>query len=206
MLYLNCNYVWQLLQFGSFFLPDKSVKEWFFFHRQTRPSLDLRLLFYVAKSLEKCGSQVSPVQKRKRVNESSICFCFFSIFYREDRTTGPVYWASDPFLQEFPRSAVELQQVESGLTLLGAVMSSSDFSGLLQRAEELASGRNMTIYQQKYLVYVRNCQCFFFDDFSAIPSKYGPKFWVRRKFWLSWVKILAQMGYICKVFAWFGLS
>ena len=25
----------------------------------------------------------------------------------------------------------------------------------------------------------------FFDDFSAIPSKYLPKFWVREKFWLS---------------------
>ena len=132
----------------SFFQASQLKNDFFFTEKLGRALIS----DYVAKSLEKCGSQVSPVQKRKRVNESSICFCFFSIFYREDRTTGPVYWASDPFLQEFPRSAVELEQVESGLTLLGAVMSSSDFSGLLQRAEELASGRNMTIYQQKYLV------------------------------------------------------
>ena len=35
-----------------------------------------------------------------------------------------------------------------------------------------------------------NTQCFFFDDFSAIISKYLPKFWVRSIFYVSWTKFL----------------
>ena len=38
--------------------------------------------------------------------------------------------------------------------------------------------------------YFNAASVFFFDDFSAISSKYLPKFWVRGRFWLNYTEKL----------------
>ena len=74
-----------------------------------------------------------------------------------------------------------------------------------QMLRNLLSATAVFIIQNMWMDYIenqfeKNCglsrqdwntQCFFFDDFSVIPSKYLPKLWVRGK---DWERKIAELG------------